>query len=342
MPDELKVGNPHSANDYAALMETLLDDARHGWSMGTFGAVGEFIRDDDEPVIRTGSATDCCLHTARAAIRIKLDIAPHLIAYDTLLGDGGCLAGDRDSWGHSLAVCLPMPGNAHRGAIESLGQDAAAVRAEDRDAALFDLGVGIGHVRFCLRTRDPGLIDTLLAMQGQDALGPDGGALMAAVMRAQPHRVMISPVGRIEVFAPIPPMDGESPEGPHTHLMPQLVRLERTHDSNAPIPPGFQPVLMFHPRSPWHDVMGRRIPFDSGLNADFLRLLDLHGLPDEARIRSGVESAIATGVRPDAFAWPDTRRGRAVARLTLRRLAPQSPGELVTAWRVYHDRVEGG
>lgn len=340
MPDELKTGNHHSAGNYAALMDELLDDARHGWSMGTFGAVGEFIRDDDEPVTRTRTATERCLHTARAAIRVKLDIAPHLIAYDTLLGDGGCLAGDRESWGHTLAVCLPLPENAHRGVIESLGQDTDAVRAEDREAAIFDLGVGIGPVRFCLRTRDPGLIDTLRGMQNQDVFGPHGGALMADVMRAQPHRVVISPAGRIEVFAAIPPFDGESPEGPHTHLLPQLVRLARTHDSNAPIPPGFQPVLMFHPRSPWHDATGRRVPFDSGLNDDFLRLLDLHGLPDEASIRSGVESAIAWGVRPDTFAWPDTRRGRAVARLTLRRIAQRSPGALVTAWRVYHDRVE--
>jgi hypothetical protein len=340
MPDELNVGNHQSAGNYAALMEELLDDARHGWSMGTFGAVGEFIRDDSEPVIRTSTATERCLYTARAAIRVKLDIEPCLIAYDTLLGDGGCLAGDRESWGHTLAVCLPMPENAHRGVIKSLGQDTEAVRAEDREAAIFDLGAGIGHVRFCLRTQDQGLINALLGMQNQDVFGPDGGALMAEVMRAQPHRVMISPVGRIEVFAAIPLPGGESPAGPHTHLLPQLVRLERTHDSNAPIPPGFQPVLMFHPRSPWHDALGRRAPFDSGLNADFMRLLDLHGLPDEASIRSEVESAIASGVRPDAFAWPKNRRGRAVARLTLRRIAQRRPGDVVAAWRVHHDHAE--
>jgi len=281
MPGEMSIEHRY-ASGYAALVGRLLDDTRHGWSIGTFGAVGEFVRDDDEPATRTITTSAQCLYTARAAIRINLDVEPRMLAYDTLSGDG-------ESWGHSLAFCLPIPDKARRGVIQSLGHDTDAVRDEDRDAAIFDLGAGIGHVRFCLRTRDARLIDTLLALQNQDVFGPHGGALMADVMRAQPHRVLISPAGRIEVFAAIPPPDGESPEGPHTHLLPKLIQSGRTHDANAPIP---------------------------------------------------VEAAVASGTRPDAFAWPTTRRGRAVARLTLRRIAQRSPGDLVAAWRAHHDHAE--
>lgn len=332
MPGEMSIEHRYTGS-YATLVGRLLNDTRHGWSIGTFGAVGEFVRDDDEPATRTITPSEQCLYTARAAIRINLDVEPYMLAYDTLSGDG-------ESWGHSLAFCLPIPDGARRGVIQSLGHDSDAVRDEDRDAAIFDLGAGIGHVRFCLRTRDTRLIDTLLALQNQDVFGPHGGTLMADVMRAQPHRVLISPAGRIEVFAAIPPPDGESPEGPHTHLLPQLIQSGRTHDANAPIPRGFQPVLMFNPRSPWRDALGRRVPFEAELDADFRKLLDHHGLPDETCIRAGVEAAVASGIRPDAFAWPTTRRGRAVARLTLRRIAQRSPGDLVAAWRAHHDHAE--
>ena len=87
-------------------------------------------------------------------------------------------------------------------------------------------------------------------------------------------------------------------------------------------------------------ALGRRVPFEPELDADFRKLLDRHGLPGEARIRAGVEAAVASGTRPDAFAWPTTRRGRAVARLTLRRIAQRSPGDLVAAWRAHHDHAE--
>ncbi|ODU90920.1 MAG: hypothetical protein BGO61_06630 [Thiobacillus sp. 65-69] len=319
---------------YVDWIDSLLDDPRHGWSIGSFGAVGEFIRDPGEPLVREATEHARSLCTPRAAIRVRTDVASRILAYDTLAGDGM-------SWGHALAFCMPRNANlAYPDTIVSLGVDLGAVRAEDRDAWLFDLGVSVGHVRFCLRTHDARLRDHLLGAQNRKLFGPDGRTLMEETLRAQPHRVLLSPLGRIEVFAAIPPADGESPDGPHTHLLPALIKSGRTHDANAPIPAGFQPVLMFNPRSPWRDGMGRRVPFDADLDRDFLRLLDCYGLPEEARIRSSIESAIESGVQPLAFTWPRTRRGRAVARLTLRRIVQRRPSELALEWRAQHDRAE--
>lgn len=319
---------------YADWIDSLLDDPRHGWSIGSFGAVGEFMRDPGEPVVREDSALVRNISTPRAAMRIRLDAVPRIVAYDTLVADGA-------SWGQALAFCTPYSADqAYPDTIVSLGADLGAVRPEDRNAWLFDLGVSVGHVRFCLRTHDTRLRDLLLALQNRKLFGPDAQALMAETMRAQPHRVVLSPLGRIEVFAPIPPADGESPEGPHTHLLPALIKKGRTHDANAPIPSGFQPVLLLNPSSPWRDIMGRRVPFDAALDRSFLHLLDRYGLPEEARIRSSVESAIESGVRPLAYTWPRTRRGRAVARLTLRRIVQRRPSELALEWRAQHDSVE--
>lgn len=320
---------------YADWIDSLLDDPGHGWSIGSFGAVGEFMRDRDEPVVREASDHARSISTPRAAMRIRLDADARIVAYDTLVADGA-------SWGQALAFCVPRGDGPAAGTIVPLETDLEAVRAEDRDAWLFDLGVGVGQVHFCLRTRDARLRDRLLDAQGRRLFGPDGKALMAETLRAQPHRVVLSPLGRIEVFAAIPPPDGESPEGPHTHLLPALIRKGRSHDANAPIPPGLQPALMLNPSSPWRDLMGRRVPFDADLDRHFMQLLDRYGLPEEARIRASVESAIESGVRPHAFAWPRTRRGRAVARLTLRRIVQRRPSELAFEWHARHDRAEPG
>ena len=319
---------------YTAWLDSLLEDARHGWSIGSFGAVGEFVRDPDEIFVLEKSTHARSMHTPRAAMRIRLDLPTQIVAYDTLCGDGV-------TWGHSLAFCLPRNDSLIQpDTITSLGTDISAIRPQDRDDWLFDLGVSIGHVRFCLRTADETLRKRLMAMQKSRLFGADGAALMAEVLRAQPHRVLLSPLGRIEVFAPIPPADGESPEGPHTHLLPGLIKSGRTHDANAPIPAGYQPVLMFNPRSPWRDAMGRRVAFDRALDRDFLSLLACFGLPEEIRIRSKIQAAIDAGVQPQAFVWPKTRRARAVARLTLRRIAQQQPSALANEWRARHDHAE--
>lgn len=320
------------SNDYAQLVTQLLDDTRHGWSIGVFGAVGEFIRDSDEALDRREDALTHCLVTPRAAIRLLLDCKPLVVPYDTLSSDG-------ETWGHAVAFCLPLERSQEVDGIHESGTDVDAIRAVDRDALLFDLGVGIGSVRFCLRTRDSRLIEVLRAMQGQSPFSERGAELLTETLRAQPNRVALSPAGRIEVYADIPPPDGLSPEGPHTHLLPKLLESGRTHDANAPIPEGYQPVLQLSPRSPWRDEMGRRTPFDEVLDREFLYLLQRFGSTDEARIRTEVEGAIAAGVSPDDFEWPDTRRGRTVGRLTLRRLAQRAPSGQLNSWRKHFDRA---
>lgn len=317
--------------DPAKLIEVMLPDPRHGWSIGTFGAVGEFMRDEGEFARIERDGDTATVVTARAAIRVTSLPELRAIAFDTLSSDG-------ETWGQSVAFCLPAPAQMDHGNVRALGKDTEALREQDRGAELFDLGVGRGHVRFCARTWDAGLIEALHAMEGEDLFGPRGGPVMGQVLRAQPHRVAISPAGRVEVYAPIPLPGGSSPEGPHTHLLPKLVATGKTHGSNAPVPEGWQPVLTLHPRSPWRDAMGQRVPYDSALDALFESVLAQFALPEDLAVREKVERAVTGKIDPAAFDWPDTRRGRAEARITLRRLARQDADGLAE-WRRRFDRL---
>jgi hypothetical protein len=113
-----------------------------------FGAIAEFHRDPDEPAAIAEQPV-LSVATSRGAIRLSTPDELRPVAYETI---SKCI----DSWGHGLALCLPrerarMNG---RGVITELGPDREAVRADDRDALLFDLGLGGGSAAICVRTSD--------------------------------------------------------------------------------------------------------------------------------------------------------------------------------------------
>jgi len=313
------------------LLRNAIDDPRHEWSIGTFGAVGEFRWTEDEPMERRDRDGVIERVTGLAGIKIVPRDDARVIAYDSLHSDG-------ETWGQWVVFCLPMVEPATDGTVRRLGPDEDALRAEDRGAVLFDLGVGRGLVQMCARTRDEELIRALDAMEGRSVFDP-GSAVNREILRAQPHRVMLSPLGRVEIYTRVPGPGENSPVGPHTHLLPKLVLSGRTHAANAPIPEGMQPVLTLHPRAPWRDAMGQRVPFDEELDESFEGILADFALPEDRAVRAAVEQAVAAGTGPETFAWPQTRRGRAQGRITLRRLARRDAGG-VASWRAIYDRME--
>lgn len=311
-----------------ATLSALALDPTNGWSIGSFGAIGEFVRAADEPATIERTDTLIEIVTARGGMRIASTGDVGAIAWDSLSADG-------ESWGHALAVCVPVP-DIYGRVIVALGLDSEALREEDRNDRLFDLGVGVGAVHMCLRTADPALIAALDASAGASLLTVP--SLMAEVIRAQPHRVLLSPIGRIEIYQPIPPADGKSPLGPHTHLLPKLLASGKAHSSNVPIPEGWQSMLTLHPRSPWWTMLGERHPFKPELDEGFQPFLTRYGLPEDHEIEDRVRGWIEARVLPTDAVWPETRRGRTKARIVLRRIATEWPAH-VAAWRQVFDRA---
>jgi hypothetical protein len=114
--------------------------------------------------------------------------------------------------------------------------DPGALRPADEKAVLVDLGVGYRVAAFCVRTADPALVAALQAVTGanwREALDAVGHRLVDA----SPHRVVTGPLGRIEVYNPIPAEWGASPEGCHTHLLPALLETGRETADDLALPP---------------------------------------------------------------------------------------------------------
>ncbi|TRW17219.1 DUF6925 family protein [Glacieibacterium frigidum] len=304
----------------------LAEDPANGWSIGSFGALGEFVRDADEPAQLVRTSDRLTIVTARGAMRLERRPLAGL-AWESLSSDGR-------GWGHNLALCVPR-GDADLCGIVPLGPDDGAARPEDREGWLFDLGVARGCVSMCVRTRDAVLKTMLDDAAGQSLLGlPDLGA---AILRAQPHRVMLSPAGRIEVFQPIPAPHDVSPEGPHTHLLPGLIASGRLHGANDPIPAGWQAALSMHPPPPWPGPRGQRRLVEARVAA-FAPLLARYGSRDDAATARRLIGALVEGRSPEGFAWFEDRRSRAKARIVLRQLAARDRSGVVARWRRVHDR----
>lgn len=312
------------------LLQEALADPKNVWSIGTFGAIGEFMQapgDESHTAIRHDVAE---IVTAGGGIRVRLQDDVRVLAYEMLSGDG-------ETWSNAIAFCLPKPMQTNERTVRRLGDDHEALRLEDRSAILFDLGVTVGFVSMCVRAGNLELIAALEELEGKNLLSHDGFAAANLILKLSPHRVMLSPLARIEIFSPIPAADGKSPAGPHTHLLPKLIASGRTHGANTPIPKGMQSALMLHPPSPWRDGKGVRTPFNLASAQSFERLFDAFGLPEDKSVRADLEAAVGAGVAPANYPWPESRRGRAQARITLRKLAQTSDAKLAHAWKIAYD-----
>jgi len=316
--------------DIEQVLAEHIGDPSSSLSIGAFGAVAEFFRDRTEATERLSDSIPFGVITPRGAVRIRPrdDILP--LAYETPIRR-------KDAWLHGLALCLVSKDatSSERTVITELGADAGAIRERDRNAILFDLGLGLVNADFCIRTSDPRLLDVLRKAAGSKLLGecPD---LMSKLISASPHRVVTSRLGRIEVYQAID--RHRTPSGPHTHVLPKLLRLRRTHDVKVPIPDGYLPCLNIFPGNPAFDP-----EHDAAAAADtpnrFEELLSRWGNPGYVDQKRRVRAMLESGKDPSEFRLPASRLERSAVRVMLRQLAhDQTLKARVAAWREQFDR----
>ena len=316
--------------DIAVLLATQLADPGTSWSIGTFGAIAEFMRDSDERVV--AGANGLAAVTDRGGIRLRLTDGLRLFASESTT---------RTSWNQRVALCLPDDAchMSSRTVLTELGPDVDAIRETDADAILFDLGLDLVQVDACVRIADRDVVDKLRAVCGHPVFEP-GNPAMGTILAASPHRVFISRVGRAEVFQPIPPPNGKSLQGPHTHVLPKLLRHRRTHAATEPIPGGFVPCGHFYPAHPAKDALGEVRPYDARSYDAFQALMRMFGDPQAIALKQRIAAAIAAGDDPADLAEPENCFARTTIRATLRQLlAAEGPSPALLAWQATYDRT---
>ncbi len=210
-----------------------LDDRSTGWSIGVFGALAEFHH-YESPARRVDEWT---LESALGALRVMPHAAARLLAYEGPVRDPR-------RWDQGLVLCLPaeLARMEPHHTITELGPDEAAIEEANRSAILFDLGLGSPLCRFCIRVSDASQVSRLRALRGRRITDP---AVMDEVRTWSPHRVMLSAAGRIEVYQSIG--THETPVGPHTHLLPKILRPRVAASAYIPVPAGYEAALMMYP-----------------------------------------------------------------------------------------------
>ena len=300
-----------------------------GWSIGVLGALAEFVRDEGERAIHEGSM----VVTARGGI--ALNISPHVraIAYELP-------AAAADSWLHGVALCLPRSECRlqARTAITEIGRDAHALRPQDREATLFDLGLGSDCFEFYVRSADPAHLALLRASAGRQLLGDP--QLFAQIVEMSPQRVFVSAVGRIEIYQRIGRPHGMTPQGPHTHLIPKLLRTGRVLSSSIPMPHDWVVCAIMYPAHPVRDREGLAKPFDPCEHEAFQSLLAEVGDRAVIEVKRAVWRAIRKGQSPESLAALGQRHERLARRVAVRQLAyVDGPSSELARWRAAFDVV---
>lgn len=306
------------------MVEQQLTDPGSHVTMGVSGALAEFRRRPGEPMSREAA----CVVTARGAVRIDIPAGAQAIAYETPTGP-------ELSWNQAVALCLDAAAaqRAQRTAVTALGADTLAPRPRDRTAELFDLGLGVPTLDVCVRTTDTGLLDVLHGACGTP-LTPELAAVLA---ERSPHRVFLTACGRVEVFTPIPGRGDQTPDGPHTHLLPDRLRPARTHPTTAPIADGLVTCLTLHPAHPVTNASGYSVDFDADRHAAFQRILDSYGDPVAGALKAMTFAAVRAGVGPDLTLIPRGAPARAAVVVTLRQIAHlDGPSDTLDVWRAQH------
>ncbi|MEP4997089.1 hypothetical protein [Pseudophaeobacter sp.] len=287
------------------ILKTALTQEDCGWNMGSFGAIGEFhhVYGDPAPADHAGLMQ----LTSRGGVRIDRLEGVRPVAYETL-------SPKPHRWTQAVSLCLPTEDAAkhQRDEVTALGPDTDALRMEDRSAELFDMGLGQYQADFCIRTADPELLAVLNQNAGR-SLFEQGNPAMGAILKAHPHRVVLTQIGRVEVYQMIggPDTGGKSPEGPHTHVLPKLLKADRTHSANTPIPEGWVPCCGVHPENPVIGRLGEDKPFNRTAFDAFQQLLGDWGAQDYCQGKGAVWQLLQSGTPADRAQEPQSREGRA-------------------------------
>ena len=266
--------------------------------------------------------------TARGGVTITLPPGVNVIAYETPTL--------RDLyWTQAVSLCVEAHAArlAGRPVVTALGPDVEALRPGDRTLELFDLGLAVPSLDVCVRTADDVLLDALRRACGE----PMGPELAALLVDRSPHRVFTTVCGRIEVRTPIPQPDQASPDGPHTHLLPDRLRPDRTHPAAAPIPNGLVTCATLYPPHTVTDVSDVAVAFDTDRYAEFQKILSSFGDPVAGALKAMTLAAVRAGVGPDLTLLPRDASSRAAVVVTLRQIAHlDGPSDTLDVWRARH------
>jgi predicted Fe-S protein YdhL (DUF1289 family) len=230
-----------SLDDLRAFIVNSLRFGGGTWVAGVYGAVAEFCVGDGEIIALNIRQHSIGASSSRGAISLRLSDHVRALAF-------GASQNLAESEIIVLAVLRKHATFVPHFGLTNLGPDVGSIRTSDRDEHLYDLGLGRIAAGFGIRTADPVLTACLERCSGLD--WPDVlSRIGAEIVQSSPTRVVRHSLGRNEVFTAIPPPGGQSPPGPHTHLLPRQLSSRVDLPPNLTVPDVYVPCAVHYPQS---------------------------------------------------------------------------------------------
>jgi hypothetical protein len=201
----------------SSLKEVILSSAsnpRAAWAIVRNGAVAEFsIAADDRVSHYFDSKTNVVVaDTQKARLKLTLDDSIKPIVAET--------AAYRCSpWSQSVYLCIPEQDAymSYRKTLTHVGS-----RCEDQNGELWDIGIGNDSLDFCIVVQDAQLQQVLKKKEGTCII--DDTEYLKEIVRFSPARLVMTKFASILVRQRIPIQGENDVKGPHTHLLPHIIR----------------------------------------------------------------------------------------------------------------------
>jgi hypothetical protein len=228
---------PWTTQDIREFIITSLETGKGTWVFGVVGAVGEFATAPGERIYFQYEGEKILAHTKNGAMQMRINDDVRALTFG--------LPDPSTSSLILLGVKQKSGSIPTANVITDLGEDTNPLLSSE-EKRLYDLGLGRKETRFCVRVASGSANEAL-----KDTIGltfKDGLPLIAgALMQESPTRVIDTAIGRIEVQGKIPPPDASSPNGPHTHLLPNELETGRSLPIGMEIPITYLPGAIFYP-----------------------------------------------------------------------------------------------
>lgn len=272
-------------------------DPRYEISLGVFGAVGQFPREPRTEVAIGLNRIVAATETARIALNHHASLQP--IAFETL-------SSDPEGWNPAIALCLPhaearMSG---RALWTPIGPDMGAIDPLDRSMTCYDIGLETAYADIFIRPSSA-------ATRRQSALALCKKIVAATLLERHADDVWVfeTAVGRIETLHP-----------GRRHIFANLLSMDLTHSTAAPIPDGLLPVGYVLPPNPRNS----RPDDAASCHNAYQHLLDRFGRQDLVCLKRKVEDALEADRSPAdletllGHSGPPSRAEMACVRIALR------------------------
>ena len=214
------------------------------WSFGGPGASAEFMAGPDAAVTVEDAGAGLLARHREGAI-----------AFTPKAGVRGFVRESAEA-GRELVLARYRVGRRRPPArvVTELGADEATLDPAARWDVRFDLGLAQPAWRFGVRSGDDALLASLRAAAGAPVT--ERLDLVRALVAASPARVVSTSAGRCEVTGPIPRAGEATPEGPHTHLLPDRLVPPGRFEEELGLPEGYLVEARVFARDEAWDAVG--------------------------------------------------------------------------------------